>query len=137
MGYRFRRSIKLGGGFRLNLSKSGIGISGGVKGARFSVGPRGTRTTLSVPGTGMSYVSEKRFKTGPANHTSKQQVSLKSARVARPYKGTRWLVGVVIGLIIADTNPVLGILVAIICGTRYYFVRQRLKRQRENVPGNE
>ena len=41
MGFRFRKSIKLGGGFRLNLSKSGFGISGGVKGARVGIGPRG------------------------------------------------------------------------------------------------
>jgi len=43
MGWSFRKSIKLGGGLRLNLSKFGIGISGGVRGARLSVGPRGAR----------------------------------------------------------------------------------------------
>lgn len=31
MGLRFRKSIKLGGGFRLNLSKSGVGYSWGKK----------------------------------------------------------------------------------------------------------
>ena len=31
MGFRFRKSIKLGGGFRLNLSKSGFGqVDGGM-----------------------------------------------------------------------------------------------------------
>jgi len=126
MGFRLRKSIKLFGGIKLNLSKSGVGISAGVKGARVSIGPRGTRTTLSVPGTGMSYVSEKgRKKTISA---SNQQVIY----TARPYKGTRWLVGAIIGLIMAGTNPVLGVLVAIACGVRYYFVRQRLKQQRGN-----
>jgi hypothetical protein len=42
MGWSFRKSIRLGP-LRVNLSKSGIGLSGGVKGARISVGPRGTR----------------------------------------------------------------------------------------------
>lgn len=34
MGWRFRRSVKLPLGFRLNFSKSGMGWSWGVKGAR-------------------------------------------------------------------------------------------------------
>lgn len=128
MGFRFRKSIKLFGGIRLNFSKSGVGISGGVKGARVGIGPRGVRTTLSVPGTGMSYVSEKRPKRSPA----KQPPQMQAIHTARPYKGTRWLVGAIIGLIMAGTNPMLGVLVAIVCGVRYYFVRQRLKQQREN-----
>ena len=55
MGLYFRKSINLGGGFRLNFSKSGMGISGGVKGARISTGPRGTYMNLSIPGTGIGY----------------------------------------------------------------------------------
>ena len=31
MGFRYRKSINLGGGFRVNLSKSGIGYSWGTK----------------------------------------------------------------------------------------------------------
>ena len=31
MGFRFRRSINLGGGFKINLSKSGIGYSWGPR----------------------------------------------------------------------------------------------------------
>lgn len=34
MGFRYRKSINLGGGFRVNLSKSGIGYSWGTKGYR-------------------------------------------------------------------------------------------------------
>jgi hypothetical protein len=37
MGMRVRRSIRLGSGVRLNFSKTGIGFSVGVKGARHSV----------------------------------------------------------------------------------------------------
>lgn len=55
MGWQFRKSINLGKGFRLNISKSGIGVSGGVKGARVSVGPRGVRRTFSIPGTGIRH----------------------------------------------------------------------------------
>ncbi|WP_231504358.1 DUF4236 domain-containing protein [Brevibacillus borstelensis] len=55
MGFNFRKSIKLGGGVRLNLSKRGVGVSAGFKGFRVGVGPRGTRVTAGIPGTGLSY----------------------------------------------------------------------------------
>ena len=63
MGLRYRKSINLGGGFRVNISKSGIGYSWGVKGARITKTARGTtRSTISIPGTGISYVEETRNK---------------------------------------------------------------------------
>lgn len=55
MGWGFRRSIRLGPGLRLNLSKSGAGLSFGVRGVRFGVGPKGKRTQLSIPGTGIFF----------------------------------------------------------------------------------
>lgn len=59
MGFRFRKSYKLPGGFRINLSKSGIGYSWGVKGYRITKKANGNvRKTVSVPGTGISHVSE-------------------------------------------------------------------------------
>lgn len=51
MGFFFRKSINLGP-IRINLSKSGVGVSTGVKGARISTGPRGTRVTASKGGFG-------------------------------------------------------------------------------------
>ena len=59
MGFRYRKSIRLGGGFRVNLSTKGIGYSWGVKGYRVTKTADGrTRQTVSVPGTGISYVDE-------------------------------------------------------------------------------
>ena len=55
MGWNYRKSVNLGGGLRLNFSKSGVGISGGVKGFRVSKGPRGSRLYASIPGTGIYY----------------------------------------------------------------------------------
>lgn len=40
MGFYLRKSISVGP-FRFNLSKSGVGISAGIKGLRFGTGPRG------------------------------------------------------------------------------------------------
>ena len=56
MAFRFRKSINLGGGARVNFSKSGIGASVGGKGCRVTKrADGGTRTTASIPGTGLSY----------------------------------------------------------------------------------
>lgn len=69
MGIRFRKSINLGGGFHINLSKSGIGYSWGVKGFRYTKTASGrTRKTYSIPGTGISYVSESKNKTQSQKH---------------------------------------------------------------------
>lgn len=72
MGFRYRKSINLGGGFRINLSKSGVGYSWGVKGARITKTAKGTtRTTVSIPGTGISYVEEAGQQKRPnARHSS-------------------------------------------------------------------
>lgn len=59
MGLRYRKSINLGGGFRINLSKSGIGYSWGTKGYRITKTAKGSvRQTFSIPGTGISYSEE-------------------------------------------------------------------------------
>ena len=58
MGFRFRKSIKLFPGVRLNLSKSGVSTSIGRPGATINISARGTRATVGLPGTGLSY-SEK------------------------------------------------------------------------------
>ncbi|NLY53200.1 MAG: DUF4236 domain-containing protein [Firmicutes bacterium] len=63
MGLRFRKSIRLGKGLRINLSKSGVGFSWGIPGFRITRTAKGrTRKTISIPGTGLSYVKESRSK---------------------------------------------------------------------------
>ena len=56
MGFRFRKSVKIAPGVRLNIGKKSVGISAGVKGARVSVNSSGRKTTtVGLPGTGLSY----------------------------------------------------------------------------------
>ena len=59
MGLRFQKSFNLGAGFKINLSKSGIGYSWGVPGIRTTKLCNGRRrTTLNIPRTGISYITE-------------------------------------------------------------------------------
>lgn len=53
MAWRFRRSIRLAPGLRLNLSGSGASFSVGPRGASLTVGPRGTHAHVGIPGTGL------------------------------------------------------------------------------------
>jgi len=55
MGWRFRRSAKILPGIRLNLSRSGVSTSVGVRGAHVTVGHGKVRETVGLPGSGVSY----------------------------------------------------------------------------------
>lgn len=58
MGFRFRKSFKIGPA-RMTFSKSGISHSIGGKGFRVTRTAKGkTKTTISIPGSGLSYTSE-------------------------------------------------------------------------------
>ena len=63
MGLRVKKSIKIAPGVKVNLGKKGVGVSFGVKGARYSVNSSGRRTTtVGIPGTGISYSTSSRKK---------------------------------------------------------------------------
>lgn len=55
MGFRFRKSIKIAPGLRLNISKRGASLSIGRRGVTTNISKRGVRQTLGIPGTGISY----------------------------------------------------------------------------------
>lgn len=57
MAFRFRKSFKVAPGLRLNVSRSGPSVSVGGRGLTANFSSRGTRTTLSVPGSGLSFAS--------------------------------------------------------------------------------
>lgn len=56
MGFRMRKSFKVVPGVRMTVSKSGVGVSAGVRGARITRSPSGRVTrTVSLSGTGLSH----------------------------------------------------------------------------------
>jgi hypothetical protein len=55
MGYfRFQRRIGIGKFGRINVSKSGVSLSEGVRGAHVTIG-KTPRVTLGIPGSGLSW----------------------------------------------------------------------------------
>ncbi len=71
MGLRFRRRIKIIPGVHLNISRSGISTSVGVRGASVTLGKRGTYGNVGLPGTGISY----RGRISPPNATHSDETS--------------------------------------------------------------
>lgn len=62
MGFRFRKSIKILPGIKLNVTHKGISSASiGRAGASVNIGKKGTRTTVGLPGTGLSYSKFKRY----------------------------------------------------------------------------
>jgi hypothetical protein len=54
----FYKSVSIGKGVRLGVSKSGVGVSVGGGGVRYSVHSSGrTRTTVGIPGSGIRHES--------------------------------------------------------------------------------
>jgi Protein of unknown function (DUF4236) len=86
MGFRFRRSVKILPGVRLNFGKRGVSTSVGVRGAHVTFGKSGTRTTVGVPGTGLSYTHlEKPHQSGGGESPAPQ------VPVGRAWRGWLWI----------------------------------------------
>lgn len=72
MSWRFRRSISLGKGVKLNIGKKGIGVSAGIKGVRVGMNSKGsTYTSIGIPGTGLSSVNYQSNNSKPGTNINK------------------------------------------------------------------
>lgn len=125
MGFRFRKSISLFPGVRVNIGKTGIGVSAGVKGARVGVGSKGAYTSVGVPGTGISSL----------NYIGKGKKTQAGVAAQRP-KGSTLLGLLFLGAIIVTfVQPFVGILlIPTLLVTGY--LRSR-KAKREGISGSK
>ena len=56
MSFRFKKSIKILPGIKLNISKNGINsVTIGKPGASVNLSEKGKQATVAIPGTGLSY----------------------------------------------------------------------------------
>ncbi len=76
MGLRFRKSLRIAPGIRLNLSQRGVSTTLGPRGASINLGSSGTRGNVGIPGTGLSYSQQLsgRGRGGGAGGAATQQV---------------------------------------------------------------
>lgn len=81
MGLRYRKSIKIAPGVRLNINKKSASISVGGKGLRYTVNSNGRKTkTVGIPGTGISYseTSTSKKKSAAPQYTANADTSTRS-----------------------------------------------------------
>ena len=66
MGLRFRRTVGLIPGVRLNVGMKGLSVSVGERGAHTTLGAKGGRMTVGLPGTGLSWTEYAPYRRFPA-----------------------------------------------------------------------
>ncbi|MFZ3065822.1 MAG: DUF4236 domain-containing protein [Nitrospirota bacterium] len=121
MGWRFRKSISLGKGLRLNIGKKGLGLSAGVKGLRVGVGSKGAYTSVGIPGSGLysvNYLGKGSKSSGKAIVNSDDSL-----------KGCLILILAIVGFVLLFTVPAVGFSLFIIGGIAYYFWSKQPKQQ--------
>jgi hypothetical protein len=85
MVFRFRKTLKIAPGVRLNIGKTGGSVRLGPRGAGYTVGTSGQRVTGGLPGTGLSLT----HKIGAKGRRSsrRQQEAQLLAKDAQPAHG--------------------------------------------------
>jgi len=131
MGMRFRRTVKIAPGVRLNVGKKSASVRVGGKGFGVTSGTSGTRVSAGVPGTGV-YATQKVGGSGSRQTARSTQtanagsaparMSLQEViRTAPPIERglgfpTWWLVGAVVGVLGIPGSTGGTLLLAIPCG---------------------
>lgn len=109
MGFRFRRRVSIIPGVWLNLSKSGISTSLGGRGLTYNLSKRGTRKTVGLPGTGLSWRSPTKPWQGdesieaPAQEPGAPEVASEAdIPPSQGWKLVLWafVIGVVVGMVL-------------------------------------
>ena len=59
--FRFRRSIKIAPGIKINLNKKSTSLTIGRRGVHTTINGSGVRNTIGLPGSGLSYTSYHKF----------------------------------------------------------------------------
>lgn len=98
MGFRFRKSIRIMPGVRLNLSKTGVSTSIGGRGATVNVSKRGVRGTVGIPGSGLSY--SERLDGGARKATPQDAGVAPAPGMSRGAKAVLWIIAIVVALAI-------------------------------------
>lgn len=89
--FRLRKSFRIFPGIRINLSKTGIGASVGFKGFRLTKRADGkVHRTISLPGTGISFVDTLGTKEEPKN----TPISSRPRSAECPHCQARFKVGI-------------------------------------------
>ncbi len=84
MGLRFRKSIKIAPGVKVNFNKKSVGVSVGTKGAHVTVNSKGRKTTtVGIPGSGLSYTKSKQIGSSASSRGTSDTTATKKKPVSQ------------------------------------------------------
>jgi hypothetical protein len=89
MALRFRKSVKILPGIKVNFGLKGASLSVGPRGASISIGKQGVYSNVSIPGTGISFREK-------LSNNSRNERALKQQRLSEQVQTT---VGVILSLL--------------------------------------
>ncbi len=105
MGLRFKKSVKIAPGVKVNLNKKSAGITVGPKGSKVTVNTKGRKTvSVGVPGSGLSYTkssdgtSSNKKAVKSTSHSSNSGVSNNAPNNKKP-KFSHTTAGIILWLI--------------------------------------
>lgn len=86
MALRFRRTLKIAPGLRLNFNKNSVGLSIGPRGAKYTINSSGRHTaSVGIPGSGLSYSESKGGgKRRPQTEAEIQEATAQANLLSRP-----------------------------------------------------
>jgi len=88
MPFRFRKSLKIAPGVKMNIGKKGASsISFGGRGHTVNIGKRGVKQTFSIPGTGISASAS------TAKSKRNKMACCPLAIFLLPVAAVRWMIG--------------------------------------------
>jgi Protein of unknown function (DUF4236) len=98
--FRFYRRVHIFPGLSVNLSKSEPSVSVRVHSAHVTVGRRGIRKTLEIPGTAIYYTSRAGYHTGvhSAHHEPPLNFTERAARRRRKAKANFVLAAIILAI---------------------------------------
>ena len=122
MGIRFRKSVKVAPGVRLNIGKKSASVSVGGKGFHTSVSTTGRRTnTVGIPGTGISHVSTSGGKPAKVKHQTESHQKQASPLKLKICGVIMWIIGIlalllaIVGFSTAGAAGIIFLIIAIPC----------------------
>lgn len=98
MGLRFRKSIKIAPGLKINLNKDSVSATIGKRGAHYTINSKGKRTaSVGIPGTGLSYTSTSGGSSGKSKSSHNSANALPSNNTPsgddkKWYQKTGWII---------------------------------------------
>lgn len=144
MGFRFRKSIKIAPGVRVNIGKKSTSISFGGKGARYTISSTGRKTaSVGIPGTGISYVATENKKK-PSSKPVTVQKKTPSKMTYKVCSILTLVLAIIVGLfalLMMFYSPAFGLFFLAFAGLFYWlhWIDERCIKQYypENIQSNE